>query len=63
MKYKEKFEGGANNNNYRLNFKDIIFEKMIESFNPNVNFVDNITGMTPLELAILEKNTIVVEVI
>ncbi|KAG2201741.1 hypothetical protein INT47_002001, partial [Mucor saturninus] len=61
MKYKEKFEDSANNDNDSLNFKDIIFEKMIESFKPNVNFVDDITGMTPLELAILEKNTIVVE--
>lgn len=35
---------------------------MIQKFSPQVNLIDTITGMTPLELAIHEKNTIVAEV-
>lgn len=63
MKYKGFSKDNNSDDNDRLNFHDAIFEKMLKSFKPNVNIVDKITGMTPLELAIIEKNTIITEVL
>lgn len=46
----------------KLNFHYSVYEKMIQNYNPEVNSVDKITNMTPLELAICERNAIIVEV-
>jgi hypothetical protein len=52
----------ANSAESKLTFHESIFEKMMQSFSPQVNLVDKITKMTPLELAIRERNTIMAEV-
>jgi hypothetical protein len=45
-----------------LRLDDSIYENMIQLYQPQVDHIDTITGMTPLELAIHEKNEIIVEV-
>lgn len=45
-----------------LKFDDSVYEKMIQLYQPEVNYIDTITGMTPLELAIHERNKIMIEV-
>lgn len=62
MKYGQDFKDKSNIDYDRLKFDDVIYEKMIQKFKPDVNSVDEVTGMTPLELAIREKNLIIVEV-
>lgn len=62
MKYKQKFRDDSSIDNQNLNFNDVIYEKMIQSFQPEVNYIDKVTSMTPLELAIHEKNIIIIEV-
>ncbi|KAL0582203.1 hypothetical protein ABG067_007983, partial [Albugo candida] len=61
-KHKHKSKSGeANSKDNKLTFHESIFEKMMQNFRPQVNFVDKITNMTPLELAIRERNTIMAE--
>lgn len=63
MRYNQKYKDTSSIDDRKLNFNDAIYEKMIQSFNPEVNYIDRVTGMTPLELAIREKNIIIIEVL
>jgi hypothetical protein len=53
-------EDGSSKQAPKLN--NSIYEKMIQQYQPEVNHIDMVTGMTPLELAIHEKNETIVEV-
>ncbi|KAI7902907.1 ankyrin repeat-containing domain protein [Cokeromyces recurvatus] len=49
------------NRTERLVFHDSIYQEMLKSCKPNVNTIDPITGMTPLELAIIKRNIFLVK--
>lgn len=50
-------------NSKKLTFNEVIYEKMIQEYKPEVNHVDKVSGMTPLEFAVREKNIVIIEVI
>jgi hypothetical protein len=62
MKYGQNFKDTSNVDHHKLTFNEAIYEKMIQEYKPEVNHIDKVTGMTPLELAIREKNLIITEV-
>jgi hypothetical protein len=62
MKYRQKFVDTSNVGYNKLTFDEAVFKQMIQSCKPEVNHIDKVTGMTPVELAIREKNMIMIEV-
>ena len=66
MKYGQNLKKELNHEETKFSFNKTIFEKMIKSsstqLNIDVKTIDKLTGMTPLELAIREQNTVITEV-